>query len=80
MSYYCCNLCGKGKQIGKKVSHAQNRSKKIWLPNLQSKRVWNGGNYETFKLCVKCLRTVKEMKLTPETRREGYEDKKVVVS
>ena len=31
-----CDICGKGKQIGYNVSHANNRTKRQWLPNLQS--------------------------------------------
>ena len=38
-----CEICGKGKQIGYSVSHAHNRTKKEWLPNLQSIRVVKDG-------------------------------------
>ena len=34
-----CDICGKGTQTGHNVSHAQNKSKKVWLPNLQKVRV-----------------------------------------
>ena len=38
-----CDICGKGKQIGYNVSHAHNRTKKEWLPNLQSIRIVKDG-------------------------------------
>lgn len=47
-----CEKCGKGLMRGLQVSHAKNRSKKIYKPNLH---VFKGGLY-----CTKCLRRVKE--------------------
>ena len=39
-----CDVCGKGKMMGNNVSHANNRSKKIFFPNVQTVRVvTNGG-------------------------------------
>ena len=38
-----CEICGKGKQIGYSVSHAHNRTKREWLPNLQSIRIVKDG-------------------------------------
>lgn len=74
-SYHCCDVCEKGVQVGNKVSHAKNRSRKVWKPNLQPKRVWleEADSYVRMRLCVKCLRMFKALRLTPETRREGYE-------
>ena len=51
-----CNACGKGVQVGHNVSHAKNRTRKVWQPNLHSKRIWNGENYIKLRLCVKCIR------------------------
>ncbi|UVI39888.1 50S ribosomal protein L28 [Qipengyuania spongiae] len=31
-----CELTGKGRQVGHNVSHANNRTKKVFLPNLQN--------------------------------------------
>ena len=33
-----CDLCGKHAQNGYNVSHANNKTKKLWQPNLQSVR------------------------------------------
>jgi large subunit ribosomal protein L28 len=30
-----CELTGKGRQVGNNVSHANNKSKRVFLPNLQ---------------------------------------------
>ena len=60
MAMKCMN-CGKGVQYGHNVSHAKNRTRKIFKPNLHSARVMVGAMKKTVKLCTKCLRTVKKM-------------------
>ena len=30
-----CSICGKGRSIGHNVSHANNKTKRSWRPNLQ---------------------------------------------
>jgi large subunit ribosomal protein L28 len=35
-----CPITGKGPLVGNNVSHANNRTKRRFLPNLQSKRFW----------------------------------------
>ena len=38
-----CSICGKGRSIGYNVSHANNKTKRAWRPNLQRvKAVING--------------------------------------
>ena len=37
---YACDVCGKKAQFGNKISHAQNKTRRRFLPNLQSKRFW----------------------------------------
>ena len=34
-----CEVCGKGPQFGNNVSHANNRTPRVFNPNLQSIRV-----------------------------------------
>lgn len=60
MAMKCMN-CGKGVQYGHNVSHAKNRTRKIFKPNLHSARVTVGTVKKTVKLCTKCLRTVKKI-------------------
>ena len=51
-----CDLCGKGKQIGYNVSHANNKTKKEWLPNLQTVKIVQEGTTKKAKLCAKCIK------------------------
>jgi large subunit ribosomal protein L28 len=51
-----CDLCGKGKQIGHNVSHANNKTKKEWLPNLQTIRIVQDGTTKKAKICAKCIK------------------------
>jgi large subunit ribosomal protein L28 len=51
-----CDICGKGKQIGFNVSHANNKTKKEWLPNLQTVKIIKDGTTKTARLCTKCIK------------------------
>jgi len=35
-----CQVTGKGPMVGHNVSHANNKTKRRWLPNLQYRRFW----------------------------------------
>jgi large subunit ribosomal protein L28 len=35
-----CPVTGKGPMVGNNVSHANNKTKRRYLPNMQSKRFW----------------------------------------
>lgn len=53
-----CEFCGKMPQVGNKVSHANNKSKRVWLPNLQSVRhVGRDGSVSKVRVCTRCMRT-----------------------
>lgn len=51
-----CDICGKGKQIGYNVSHANNKTKKQWLPNLQTVKIVQDGTTKKAKICAKCIK------------------------
>lgn len=55
-----CELTGKTVQYGNNVSHANNKTRRRWLPNLQKKRVWNPeeGRWVTLKISTSALRTL----------------------
>jgi len=55
-----CDYCNKGKMHGQKVSHAKNRSKRVFKPNLHRARIMVDGVKEKLTLCTKCLRTLKK--------------------
>jgi large subunit ribosomal protein L28 len=54
-----CFLCGKGIMVGHNVSHAKNRTRKVFKPNLHSARISVNGSSMKVRLCTKCLREVK---------------------
>jgi len=51
-----CEICGKGKQIGHNVSHANNKTKREWRPNLQTVRIVKNGETLKARLCTKCIK------------------------
>jgi len=55
-----CEVCGKGPQFGNNVSHANNRTPRVFNPNLQSIRVKlpQGGN-KRMKVCTSCIKAGK---------------------
>ncbi|HMK50057.1 MAG TPA: 50S ribosomal protein L28 [Thermodesulfovibrionales bacterium] len=52
-----CSVCGKKRVVGNNVSHANNRTKRLVLPNLQRIRVVSGGNIKRVSVCTRCLRS-----------------------
>ena len=52
-----CAICGKGRQVGCNVSHANNRTKKVWRPNLQRVKAIQQGTVRRIYVCTRCLRT-----------------------
>jgi large subunit ribosomal protein L28 len=58
-----CDICGKGPLVGNNVSHAHNRTKARWLPNLQSMRIELDGKPTRVKVCTKCLKANKVKKI-----------------
>lgn len=57
-----CDVCGKGPQVGYNVSHAHNRTKRRWLPNLQTIRANIDGIKKRIKVCTSCIRTGRVVK------------------
>ncbi len=52
-----CEICGKGPMVGYNVSHAHNKTKKVWYPNLQKIRVVVNGRVKRMKVCTRCIRS-----------------------
>jgi large subunit ribosomal protein L28 len=50
-----CYSCGKGVAFGNNVSHANNKTRRTWKPNLQVVRVLVGAKIEKVKVCTRCL-------------------------
>ena len=47
-----CQVTGKSPMAGNNVSHANNKNKRRFLPNLQNKRFWIEGENKWIKLRV----------------------------
>jgi large subunit ribosomal protein L28 len=58
MAMRCAN-CNRGVMYGHNVSHAKNRTRKIFKPNLHAARIKIGTTSRKVKLCTKCLRMYK---------------------
>ena len=57
-----CDVCGKKPQVGNNVSHANNRTKRRFLPNLQKIRVASEGRVGRATVCTTCLKSGKVQK------------------
>ncbi len=54
-----CDLCGKGPAVGNNVSHAHNKTRRRFLPNLQTVRIRENGRIRKVSVCTRCIRTGK---------------------
>lgn len=52
-----CDICGKGPVFGNNVSHANNKTKRRWNPNLQSVKAVRNGAVKKIKVCSRCIRS-----------------------
>ena len=51
-----CDITGKDVQTGNNVSHAHNKTRRRWLPNLQTfKIVDEDGNRRRVRVCTRCI-------------------------
>ena len=58
-----CELCGKRPSSGFNVSHANNKTKRRFLPNLQRVRAVINGRTRRVRVCTRCLRSGKVTKV-----------------
>ena len=50
-----CYACNKGVAFGNNVSHANNKTRRTWKPNLQVVRTVADGKVIKVKVCTSCL-------------------------
>jgi large subunit ribosomal protein L28 len=50
-----CYVCGRGVSFGNNVSHANNKTRRVWKPNLQVARIVVDGKVRKIKVCTRCL-------------------------
>ena len=64
-----CDICGKQRSVGHHVSHANNKRKRLWRPNLQQVHVTVSGGGKRLLVCTRCVRSGRVLKAAP--RRHG---------
>ena len=57
-----CDICSKRRGIGNNVSHANNKTKRTWQPNLQKVHAQVNGASKTLTVCTRCIRSGKVIK------------------
>ena len=57
-----CELTGVKVSYGNNVSHAHNKSRRRWLPNLQRIKANINGSVKRIQVCTSCIRSGKVVK------------------
>ena len=63
-----CYVCDKGVAHGNNVSHANNRTRRVWKPNLQVARILIDDKITKIKVCTRCLSAGKIQRAPRGTR------------
>ena len=58
-----CSICGKGRSVGHNVSHANNKTKRVWQPNLQRVKAIVDGVVRSIRVCTRCIRSGRVQKV-----------------
>jgi large subunit ribosomal protein L28 len=64
-----CEICGKARSVGNNVSHANNKSRRVWQPNLQVVRANVAGTVRRILACTRCLRSGRVVKVAGSRSR-----------
>ena len=51
-----CEICGKKPTTGNNVSHAHNKTRRRWQPNLQNVRTAGPNGNRQMRVCTRCIR------------------------
>ncbi|MDD9820672.1 MAG: 50S ribosomal protein L28 [Nitrospira sp.] len=54
---FACAVCGKKRMVGNHVSHANNKTKRVFRPNLQTVRAVVNGATQRILACTRCIRS-----------------------
>ncbi|MDR3478073.1 MAG: 50S ribosomal protein L28 [Gammaproteobacteria bacterium] len=78
-----CQVTGKGPMAGNNVSHANNRTRRRFIPNLQEHRFWleDEKRYIKLRVSAKGMRTIDKHGIEKvlkdiKARKKAVEDKK----
>ena len=52
-----CEVCGKGKVFGNKVTFSNKKSSRSWLPNIRKVKAVVKGSTKRINVCTRCLRS-----------------------
>ncbi|MCB0317931.1 MAG: 50S ribosomal protein L28 [Bdellovibrionales bacterium] len=68
-----CKISGKAGQYGNRVSHAKNRKKHKFLPNLQEKKIYSSelGRQVKIKVSTRMQRTIDKIGLSKACKKYG---------
>lgn len=68
-----CQLTGTGVQSGNRVSHANNKSRHRFFPNLHTKRFWSAElkKFVTLKVSASAIRNIDKLGLDNYARKQG---------
>ncbi|MCU0416966.1 MAG: 50S ribosomal protein L28 [Cytophagaceae bacterium] len=72
-----CQITGKKTRVGNNVSHANNKTKRTFAPNIQKKRFFlpEENRWVTLKLSTKAIKTINKKGLyavIKEAQADGY--------
>jgi large subunit ribosomal protein L28 len=59
---FACDICGKRRLVGNKVSHSNRKSKTTQQPNIRRVRAVVDGTVKHICACTRCLRSGKVVK------------------
>ena len=74
-----CDVTGKKTTTGNNVSHANNRTRRKFLPNLQSRKFWveSENRWVSMKISSAALRTIDKLGIDAVLKRMRADGKKV---
>lgn len=71
-----CQVTGKAPMVGNNVSHANNKTRRRWLPNLQTHRFWveSEKRFVRLRVSTRAMRTIDKLgieKVLADLRARG---------
>jgi large subunit ribosomal protein L28 len=56
-----CDICQRIPQYGHNVSHAENKTNRRFVLNIQRRRLMINGTLQNVNICTRCLRTMNKV-------------------
>jgi large subunit ribosomal protein L28 len=71
-----CPITGKHPRFGNTISHAHNKSRRRWEPNLQWKRIWipSKDRFVRMRISARGMRTMQKIGVEAALRRAQKKD------